>query len=340
MSASAGTSVAAVIAISFLAIAAVGLAVMAGGANDNGDPLIQGKYGMGTEFRYCEADDDGKELAFTMTIIGQSGSYYFLEFKEEADVDFDVLSFGQYAMIHKATGALRFADNVGKTSYEYNEKDVPLEKWKATMVEGDMKIEGDWMSVTVSFMFSSSSEDAIPYLFDVFISVDDGDELTMCSLALLNVVPGEPPVKYFKSKGLNTGFEYNMDGILMPEILPDEGRISYVHIADLSLGGKIGILYMVELENIFAFFYEISDDITLSDFLFSDYGDGDLEKTESIITIDGSVKCEKWTYLEDGMLEEGWIGINNGVVYLMKIWDGDELITVLELTGYIKNYPA
>jgi len=269
---------------------------------DFNDPFIQGKYGVGTTFYYGSVwidSVDGKHhyavdkngdydidagSYVAIKIIGQSGSYYFVEMY---DISKGVVlySYG-YEMLHKETGKARFKTHDSNA----------LANDSRVKVSNSIEWEGNTISLKSSYGFSyyclfSDPKDFTTYKIDNLYQNEYYE--------LFHIEKVEPDGDYEKSDKLNTGYEYSFK--LTEPTYRD--YIGYICAADLE-GGGYGVLRYEKHKgsgSLSMKYSVIPDHDWMNLFIYLDlmYFYGSLtESEETINTIDGSILCDvqKFTY--------------------------------------------
>jgi len=303
-------------------------------SSDNGpyyDPLIQGDYGLGTTFTYDLVDvkEDGISAPFdprtiVLEIIGQSGSYYMLGFGIENPM----------GMTHKKTGEVRFSENVGIDSINFDGNDIALEKWEIVMLEQSDLLYKYGQSYTIS----SCADDAIPYKISLkteyysFSAMSGGVEEYFFELTSFSIVT---PTEYVPSGAVGKGYVYEYE--IFQEEYAGFGTVDIVCIAE---NQDAGILFAFQKA-------DVKGVMNLSVIQFSPYSDtstlcaeffplGTLVGEVTIDTIDGPMVCD--LYEDDSeipMVEKVYVGQSNGVIYLAEQYYDGVLREQAKLIAYI-----
>jgi len=315
------------------------------------DPLIQGNMGIGSTFTYDIVDldsDFGHTYAdtATLTIIGESGSYYFvlIEFKFESQYSTsgETYTMGLLAMIHKHTGELRFSSFVGNDTIEYEGDTISLQKWewKNNMQYGD---GSHYETIT----FSSNPSDAIPYKIEVTTgSPHSFGTMDTFSLVLTEydiVTVTEP---FVPSEDMGTGFVYFVSSPSQEDL---QAEHTMMIVADGVLYGenvRFVLVYLwlspndyTHLEYGIIFFSILPAGAGWADDIIGEGYEVIEERTESLSTIDGDVLCNVITYQS---IYSPWITVVyhvglNGVVYSQAQYYNGELIDRHDLIRYLSQ---
>ena len=236
------------------------------------DPVVQGDKDVGSVLTY-EIVDEGK--TFEMEIIGQSGSYYFVDVSGLA-----VLAGAEHGwqMFHKETGLLRFGEEGEEVEIEVDGETVILVESFTTGEEGDI------------WMFASSAEDGIPYVIELTM-----DDVTLrAELITMEII--EPTEDYERPEALDEYFVYD---VVITDAEGETTGTAYYYVVALCRS-DYGLLELSvnivtdedgeEVEEI-TVGYELQS-MSLRDFLFMAFTMGIPSTiTEEISTVDGDKEC-------------------------------------------------
>jgi len=289
------------------------------------DPVIQGKWGVGSKFIYtCVAEkEDGVDVPITdptvtMMIVGQSGSYYVLGGDTGADA---------FAMIHKQTGAMAYSKQIGNDSFVYEGKKRSLITREYVAVYMD---RGD-AGISTSFILSTDPNDAILYkaymktrYYDITVPEDTTREVFLV-LSSYTIVP---PTEFIPSPELGEGYVYGGSGT-SPSGNEVSGSISLACVADgpgdtrfamvvTDVRDGMVVQKMIEFGDFDSSVYSTKEGVF--DYLVQGMTPTGL--TETISTINGNVICDVY---EDAVgptiVERAFVGVLDGIVYLVGTYD-------------------
>ncbi|MDR0777934.1 MAG: hypothetical protein LBE48_00635 [Methanomassiliicoccaceae archaeon] len=331
-------AVIAVAAVIVLATVTVGMnSGSQGSGNKDGtfsDPLIQGSYGLGTTFTYDVVDNKDENLithaGYTAEIVGQSGSYYMLDVKRNDNV----LSMGmdhELIMIHKQTGELRFSSDDGTETIFYEGKDISLKKWKYSGTNGM-----PYKSINIS----SDPEDVIPYKMHFTFEYITGDPLNIFNYDVHLVLSEDgiglkDPKGYKPSHNLGRGAEYAYR-VVIPHAEEETYNYITMTVAEGNNNMRFSMMWSKNGDQISVDYFMIPGDAKRID--GSSPAPGGYVRTfpKIISTIDGNVLCSVLVSEGSGTRMELYIGMTNGVTYLIK-QEGDGIQAEIVLKRYISR---
>ena len=331
---------AAIIAVVIIGAVAAGVYFwMKNDSKDNrfNDPLIQGDMGLGSKFTYnvVEYKIDGTATTYTgsdptLTIVGESGSYYMLSTN---------LSFfsGPVAMIHKQTGEARFSSSVGSDSITYGGDEISLKKWDFVAYDSNSESGSNY----TGFVFSSNPDDAIPYKVSVISEYKETGGTSYsreCKLELKSSVI-EDAAEFVPSDKLGKGFVYSISGT--EDGVKGTGEYVFQYVADGA--GDTGFAMMWadakagEWKTKMISFDLLSSTEDINDAVYDFFVNGTITSTDTISTIDGKVLCDVYTYITySGDKETLYVGHDSGIVYLLKITDDTDNMEI-KLTRHLSR---
>lgn len=314
--------------VAIVLAAVIVIATVGGGAylifsNDKGspedpyaDPLVQGKFGIGTTYQYNIEESDYPALnigkIISLEIVGESGSYYLLEMTIDGQT-----SDYYYMMTHKITGQLRFGTGLGNDTDEYDGKTLTL--WKNDFMK-NYSTSDMTKRTSISFMkISSNDESVMPY--KIWIGMKNS-ALNVSALAVLDADAShivDPTEEFSKSDKIGNMLLYDLrttykNGSVF------KGSIEIVCIADtadghgyLTLTKQSGVYNGVRMEGI-SYQYAYGPGMDLGGLQLSGMT---LTGSEIISTIDGYVDCDVYEQTDDvfGLKEKSYIGRSNHVLY-------------------------
>ena len=294
------------------------------------DPVIEGDKGIGTIFTYEIVDE---EITVEMEIIGESGSYYFVDVSDIATL----VGIGMnWQMFHKETGLLRFGEEGEEIEVEIDGEDATLLESFVTGEMGDV------------WMFAASGEDGIPYI----IEVELGDVTVRAELVEITIV--EPTGEYERSDALDEYYIYSLVTTLDDEEI--SVSTAYYRVVAVCNGG-FGLLELIvtveededgEEVEILIVGYELQD-MTMTEYIFESTTDG-LRKMRDreLETMDGVLTCDVY---HGDLFDDGLPGITLemttyanaeiSLVYLVNmVYDGMEPEMEMNMTLEEYSLPA
>jgi len=280
------------------------------------DPEIQGDKDIGSVFTYEMTEGDIGITFFEAEIIAQGGSYYLMDVSVMAAA---TGSDSRFQMIHKVTGALRFAEEGEEMEFEFEGETITLIQWTIIGEEGDI------------WMFASCEDDGIIYIIECTID----DDTVKAELISTDII--EPAGDYERSSALDEYFTHSIEGIkggaevtgeMFFHVVAEAGNmLGYVQIMIITYEDEEG----EEIEEIFVG-YEFGT-MTLQEYLYDAMTFSGLlppEGTEMLDTIDGEIICD-WYHVVIGT-DEGSFYLDpvGKMLYKMQTFeDGDEYTTIL-----------
>ena len=370
-SAGAAPAAMAVVIIVLLAVFAIGLVAISynnGGDNDGTDndvnydfdnELIQGSLGIGTKFYYAPVDDNGDPIEgaeqYVITLMGQSGSYYLYEVYNPLHFSVGAV-YGTFsgALIHKSTGEFFPSAPAGKDSINYNGKDTSLGVWKQTCKAEYGAGEGPSVrSVapggSTSFeteIIISSGQDGIPYKITFSskstteYSEYGGSYHSSTSQTLSVILVNDDivePEEYTPDEEIGTGYVYNesmFEGVY--------GDVTYLCVADCPEYYRPG-----EDAKAYIVFGKING--TLAGIKFTAYDTDTMmeqmiedilnwytpDGQEEIDTVCGETLCYLYVDSWYNDVSKAYIGVYDGILYLVEYYYDGELVDSRVLIGII-----
>jgi len=280
------------------------------------DPVMQGDKDVGSVFTYEITEGGISITSFEVEIIAQSGSYYMIDLAVFVSA---LGSDSRFQMIHKETGALRFAEEGDETEFEFEGDTIMLIQWTLTGEEGD-----EWM-------FASCEDDGIIYVIECTID----DDTVRAELTSTDII--EPAGDYKRSSALDEYFTHSIEGIkggaevtgeMFFHTVAEAGNmLGYVQIMIITYEDEEG----EEVEETFVG-YEFGT-MTLQEYLYDAMTFGGLlppEGTEMLDTIDGEILCDRY-HVAIGT-DEGSFYLDpvGKMLYKMQTFEaGDEYTTIL-----------
>ena len=365
-SAGAASATAVMVVVTLFVAFTIGLVAVSagnGGSDDTNydfdNETIQGSLGIGTTFTYAWIDDNGdpaeEEYTFTMTIVGQSGSYYLYKF-ESIGGDIRVAEMpmtASHALIHKSTGEFFPSAPAGKDSINYNGEDISLGVWKQTC-----KAEYEGIGIARSAAPSgstaieseiiiSSGQDGIPYKVAFYSksiveysghggSYSSSTTQTM-SLILVDEEIFESGV-CTPSIEVGTGYVYN-ESLSGSSTNAD---VTYLCVADCRYDQK-ACIYIAKMNGTLAnVWFEIYDDSKTimgieTEYFLSWYTPKGQEEIDTVFV---KMLCYLYedsyydSYYDCEVISKAYIGAD-GILYLYEQYEDDELVDSRVLIGII-----
>ena len=280
------------------------------------DETIQGDKAVGSEFIYT-VDVDGDVVDVTVSIVGESGSYYLLDVTELVALLDDEDGLQAFIMIHKETGELRFGEEGDERTFDFEEEELTLLEWSVLGEEG------------AAWLIASCEDDGIPYILEFSF----GDETITAELTEVNIV--EPEEEFERSEALDEYYFFDFEGSM--DGREGSGIVYYHVVADC---GPLGWAFVEISEGTFidddGNEYEevtvgyVVYDMTLLEFLTNVFTGGlPAVGTEEISTIDGDITCDTYTQVLGPFEINTWIG-ENGAVYKSGLATGEYTIILNE----------
>jgi hypothetical protein len=368
-SASAASATAVLVVVTLFVAFTIGLvAVSAGNGGDNGgtdnvnydfdNEVIQGSLGIGTTFTYSWIDDNGDLVeeeypSFTMTIVGQSGSYYLYEFSRTiggGSIGIAVAEtpmMASHALIHKSTGEFFPSAPAGEDSINYNGEDISLGVWKQTCkaeFEGRGMARSAAQSVSTAIeseIIISSGQDGIPYKVAFYgkntteYSEYGGSYYSTTTQTMSWILVDDDiaePEEYTQSEEIGTGYVYN-ESLFGSSVHAD---VTYLCVADCQYDQKARI-YIAKmngtLANVGFGFYDNSKTIMEeeTEWFIDNWGP---PGSAEIDTVFGTVLCDLYES-DEWYSYKAYIGADDGILYLLEIYKDGELVDSRVLIGII-----